>query len=241
MPTQFANSDNPHPTPAEYRKLVWLKAREIEAGKWLASVGTTLLPLIGGIICVALIIGDPAIARDHTTRLAIVGCGLRLLGSWNLWRCLTSAPYRLHCDQIDRYEAYRKEAADEIAAMRSEQHSLTAARDDAVKIVQERPLQMVEARRCLNDLASWLRKEAKLRPQDLSVHKQRFEEAVSGLLMQATSVWGDTDFSGKPHKSEEILQNRASQVDQFRNQLDPTGRFNQHWKPPSWISEPAGA
>ena len=230
MPNENHRSEN-HPTKCGYLWMVVRKAWEMGGESWLLNVWGTSVQLLGGILCIAASTGDWSIFISQSVRLQIAGYGLLVLGVINLCRCLFNAPYRLHCEQIDKYDSFAKSSNDQIA-------SATIERDGAMKAVLEKPLQLVEARRCLDWLSSWLKKEAESRPRDLSLHKQRHCEVLSGLLMHETVRWENTEFGGDLQgRSGMFLQNKASYVDELKNKLNSTNDFNMQWKPPAWLIE----
>lgn len=234
MPIRFAESGNPHPTPAEYRQLVLAKAREIESGRWL----TRVFEVTVGLAC-TIAVAIPTGSQAGATAGVISGLlALLIIGASRFAIYVLAGSHKLHCEQIDRHEEYRKEAAADLAAMHAEAASLGVERDVAVKAKEERPLQMVEARRCLDVLASWLTKQAESGLSDLSIHKCRYVEVLSGLLMQANPNWEDTDFNGKRRgNAGSFLRNKAGQVTHLRNHVNSMNDFNARWKPPEWIDE----
>lgn len=100
-----------HPTTFDYLWLVLCRAWKIDAGKWFRNVTGTAVTLVGGIACLSLRYGNWAVFAAHSDRIEIAAYGLLLLGVCNLLRCLFSAPYQLHCEQLDKIESLEKAAS----------------------------------------------------------------------------------------------------------------------------------
>lgn len=103
------------PTKFQYIRMLLRKAWDIESGKWFQTVGGTALSLLGGILCLAASSGNWEIFASQSDRLQITGYGLLVLGAFNFLRCLTAAPYALHCDQIRTFSDSQQESNERAA------------------------------------------------------------------------------------------------------------------------------
>jgi hypothetical protein len=88
------------PSKFQYLFMLLKKAWEIEISKWFSTVWTTAVMLIGGLSCLAFASGNWAVFASQSDTLQRTGYGLLLIGAINLLRCITSAPYKIYCEQL---------------------------------------------------------------------------------------------------------------------------------------------
>ena len=210
------------------------KAVEKEARKWLYKVFEVAI----GLAC-TIAVAVPTGSQAGTTAGVIAGLiSLLIIGAFRFTFFALSGARAIHCDQIDRFEAYRREARTELDAMKAERDSLTVQKAEVVKELEEKPLSKFDAIRYLRAFSRWLYAESNVLRGDTTLHKDRFGEVIGGLLGESPQHWGKTQFQNTGNDcSQGLLWSRAEYASKKNELLTQGEQFNEHWKPPAWLLE----
>lgn len=227
-----------------YYRMVWRKATETEGGAWVKRTGLWLWTTLLGISGMGIVYGFWSVLEAQRMSIGVVSIGTLSLALYKMLECLLRAPHQMHCEQIDKQESLRQQAAAELRfaiaeqdAIRGQMAAIAVERDEAVKIVQEKPLGVVAIKRHLKVLEKWLRDQATNQP-DLSEQRDKYLEVVNSLMPQHTWKWESVSFRpNEPGKSDYFLQVKADLVAKRMNDIVTSNDYCGTWRPLNgWLS-----